>query len=91
MREGVDQRAADNQFHIVGDSAKPGSERLRVFHHGGHSRAQNYAAYCLEDWIAPRRVARVTKTGSLPSPSSDDLSMSDDRCLRYGEVKRASR
>jgi hypothetical protein len=35
--------------------------------------AQNYAAYCLEDWIAPRRALAATKTSLVPA--TDDSSM----------------
>jgi len=42
--------------------------------------AQNYAAYCLEEWIAPRRVQGATKGGALPP--SDNLALAAGRNMR---------
>jgi hypothetical protein len=47
--------------------------------------AQNYAACCLEEWIAPRRVLGDSKSG--PIPSSDEASTPDHR---RGRTERAT-
>ncbi len=47
--------------------------------------AQNHAAYCLGDWIAPRRVARATKTRSQHRPPCAGL---EDTAPEHAEVSR---
>ena len=50
----------------------------------GVRAAQNYAVYCLDDWIAPSQVLMARKPGL--SPSSDQSTLPEGRHIRRKRV-----